>query len=130
MTQIPLSERSSRLRPTAVNTILAEVRALGAPARPLISMMRGEPDFPTPSHITAAAAASLARGRTSYPDNRGEMNFREAIAAKLERDNTLKYDPRSEVLVTTGATFGIYAALTALLNEGDAVMVPDPVYDA
>ena len=65
-----------------------------------------------------------------YPDQRGELKLREAIAAKLLRDNGLQYDPATEILVTTGGTFGIYAALTAMLNEGDAVLVPDPVYDA
>jgi aspartate/methionine/tyrosine aminotransferase len=52
------------------------------------------------------------------------------VALKLERDNGLKFDPSTEILITTGATFGIYAALTALLNDGDVVMLPDPVYDA
>jgi aminotransferase len=52
------------------------------------------------------------------------------VALKLERDNGLKFDPATEILATTGATFGIHAALTALLNEGDEVMMPDPVYDA
>jgi aminotransferase len=65
-----------------------------------------------------------------YPDQRGELKLREAIATKLLRNNGLQYDPATEILVTTGGTFGIYAALTAMLNEGDAVMVPDPVYDA
>jgi aspartate aminotransferase len=124
------SERSSRLRPTAVNSILAEVRALGSREQPPVSLMRGEPDLPTPPHITAAAVAALGRGRTSYPDNRGEVVLREAVAAKLARDNGLAYDPGTEILVTTGATFGIYAALSAILNEGDEVLLPDPIYDA
>jgi aspartate aminotransferase len=127
---LSLSERSSRLRPTAVNSILAEVRALAPRDQPPISLMRGEPDLPTPAHITAAAIAALGRGRTSYPDNRGEIGLREAVVAKLARDNALSYDPGTEILVTTGATFGIYAALTAILNEGDEVLLPEPIYDA
>ncbi|MEQ1758822.1 MAG: aminotransferase class I/II-fold pyridoxal phosphate-dependent enzyme [Vicinamibacterales bacterium] len=127
---LQISDRVAALRPTAVNSILAEVREVTASGRSVISLGRGEPDFPTPAHITAAATAALARGRTSYPDNRGEMVLREAIVTKLARDNNVSYDPASEVLVTTGATFGIYAALTALLNGGEEVLVPDPVYDA
>ena len=70
-------------------------------------------------------------GRTTYPDNRGELGFREAaVAEKLRRDNELTYHPGTEILATTGATFGIYAALAALLDEGDEVLLPDPVYDA
>jgi aspartate aminotransferase len=127
---LSLSARVSTLRPTAVNRILAEVRAHTASGAAVVSLMRGEPDLPTPAHITTAAAASLARGRTGYPDNRGELVLREAVATKLARDNNLTYDPGAEILVTTGATFGIYTALTALLNEGDEVLVPDPIYDA
>jgi aspartate/methionine/tyrosine aminotransferase len=48
----------------------------------------------------------------------------------LQRDNGLQFDPAIEVLATTGATFGIYAALSALLNDGDEVLLPDPIYDA
>lgn len=122
-----IADRVADLRPTAVNRILAEVRATPGP---LISLMRGEPDLPTPPHIREAVARALAAGRTTYPDNRGELRLREAIAQKLLRDNGLAYDPATEILVTTGGTFGIYAALTATLNPGDAVLVPDPVYDA
>ena len=119
----------SRLRPTAVNSVLAEVREVTAQGRPVISLMRGEPDLPTPAHITAAAIDALHRGRTNYPDNRGEMKLREAVCRKLERDNALRYEP-AEILVTPGATFGIYAALAAILREGEEVMLPDPIYDA
>jgi aspartate/methionine/tyrosine aminotransferase len=92
--------------------------------------MRGEPDFATPAHIADAAVAALRAGRTNYPDNRGEVRLREAIAAKLARENHIEYDPGSEVLVTDGATMAIYAALTALVGPGDEVLLPDPVYDA
>jgi aspartate aminotransferase len=124
------SNRISSLRPTAVNAILAEMRILEAQGKSLISLMRGEPDFPTPAHIVEASVRALRNGRTSYPDNRGEKVFREAVAHKLERDNHLKFDPASEILATTGATLGVYAALMAMLNEGDEVLLPDPVYDA
>jgi aspartate aminotransferase len=125
-----LSGRLQSLQPTAVNSVLAEVRQLQAQGKTLVSLMRGEPDFRTPEHICEAAIRSLRDGRTSYPDNRGEPALRSAIAAKLLRDNGLSYDMDREILVTTGATFGIYAALTTLLNEGDEVLLPDPVYDA
>ncbi len=125
-----LSTRLAGLRPTAVNTILADVREVAGAGTSVISLMRGEPDFRTPAHIIEAAERSLKDGRTSYPDNRGEQRLRAAVATKLERDNRVAYDPQSEVLVTTGATFGIYAALAALLSDGDEVLVPDPIYDA
>lgn len=125
-----LANRISALQPTAVNTILAEAGSLAAQGKSLISLMRGEPDFPTPPHIVEASARALRNGRTSYPDNRGEKAFREAIAQKLHRDNHLNFDPAAEILATTGATLGVYAALMAILNEGDEVLLPDPIYDA
>lgn len=127
---IPLSDRIAALRPTSINAIQAEIRECEAQGRAVQRLLRGEPDFRTPAHIVEACTHALARGRTGYPDNRGEKNFREAIALKLERDNGLRYDPSTEVLATTGATFGIYAALAAILREGDEVLLPDPVYDA
>src|SRR4051794_24675639 len=125
-----LSDRLSVLRPTAVNSILTEARALQAQGRTLVSLMRGEPDFQTPHHIVDAAIASLQSGRTTYADNRGEPALREAVAQKLERENGLKYQPGSEILITDGATLGIYAALLTLLQSGDDILIPDPVYDA
>jgi aspartate aminotransferase len=122
--------RASGLKPTAVNAILSEIHQLQARGKTVVSLMRGEPDFETPPHVILAAAKALQAGRTRYPDNRGEDGLRYAIGVKLQRDNGLAYDPRSEILVTTGATLGIHAALTAVLEDGDEVVLPDPVYDA
>ena len=125
-----LPGRESQLKPTAVNSVLAEVRAIQAQGHRVVSLMRGEPDFPTPSHIVEAAIGALRAGRTSYPDNRGEPLLRRAIASKLQRENGVVYDPDYEILVTDGATLGIFVAVMALLNEGDVVLLPDPIYDA
>jgi aspartate aminotransferase len=125
-----VSRRSALLEPTTINAIMAEVRAAQAVGLDVVSLMRGEPDFPTPAHIVEAATRAMALGRTRYPDNRGEAVLREAVAAKLRRDNGVEYDPDAEILITTGATLGIHTALGALLDEGDEVLIPDPVYDA
>jgi aspartate/methionine/tyrosine aminotransferase len=124
------ADRVQTLRPTAVNRVLAEAKSDHSTKRPLVSLMRGQPDSATPPHIVAAANDALARGHTGYPDNQGEMFLRQAVARKLIRDNGLSYDPIREVLITDGATGGLFAALAALLNPGDDVLVPDPVYDA
>ena len=71
MTVVTRTPRSLLLKPTAINTILAEMRQLSARGEPVISMMRGEPDFRTPQHIVDAATSALEAGRTTYPDNRG-----------------------------------------------------------
>ncbi|MDX2179507.1 MAG: pyridoxal phosphate-dependent aminotransferase [Bryobacteraceae bacterium] len=123
-------ERIAHLKPSAVNSILAEMRELQKQGRNIVSLMRGEPDFPTPPHIVEAAVAALHNGRTGYPDNRGELKLRQAVSEKIERESGVVYDPHSEILITDGATLGVYAALMALVEEDDEVLLPDPVYDA
>ncbi|MHB1562025.1 MAG: pyridoxal phosphate-dependent aminotransferase [Isosphaeraceae bacterium] len=130
MPEFSIAERVSRLRPTAVNRVLQTMRKLEAEGRLLVSLMRGQPDTPTPPHIVEAAVRALRDGRTGYPDNRGEPALRRAVAEKLRREQGLSYDPDREILITDGATLGIYAALGALLKVHDNVMLPDPIYDA
>ncbi len=76
MDDISLAERISSLRPTAVNRVLQTTRKLEAEGRSLVSLMRGQPDTPTPPHIVEAAIRSMRDGRTGYPDNRGEPALR------------------------------------------------------
>ena len=125
-----IAARVRGLRPTAVNGVLQEVRQLQGQGRTLISLMRGQPDTPTPPHIVEAAQRALRDGRTGYPDNQGEPDLRRAVADKLARDNGLTYDADREILITDGATAGLYTALGALLEPGDDVLLPDPIYDA
>lgn len=128
--QTKLAERVSLLTPTAVNRVLAEVRQLQAEAREAVSLMRGQPDTRTPLHIVEAAEKALRDGRTGYPDNQGEPILRQALAEKLWRENDLTYDSQREILVTDGATAGIFTALATLIQPGDEVLLPDPIYDA
>jgi aspartate aminotransferase len=131
MPDISIADRVSRLRPTAVNRVLQTVRKLEAEGRSLVSLMRGQPDTPTPPHIVEAATRAMRDGRTGYADNRGEPALRRAVAEKLRRDQGLTYDPDREILITDGATLGLYAALGALMRDNMAdVLLPDPIYDA
>src|SRR5580693_5939309 len=130
MAHVPFATRVSRLRPTAVNRVLQEVRQFQATGRPLVSLMRGQPDTPTPSHIVEAARKSLRDGRTGYPDNQGEPSLRRAVAEKLKREQGLQYDPDREILITDGATLGVCTALGALVEQDCRVLLPDPIYDA
>jgi len=128
--RLPLADRVAGLRPTTVNLVMAEARQLQKEGRSLLSLMRGQPDTPTPAHIVEAAYLSLRDGRTGYPNNQGEPALREAVAEKLVRDNSLSFDPATEILITDGATGGISTALAVLIGPGDDVLLPDPVYDA
>jgi len=125
-----LASRVHSLRPTAVNAVLNEVRQLQASGRSVVSLMRGQPDTPTPAHIVEAAERAVRDGRTGYPDNRGEPVLRRAVAEKLQREQGLAYDPDREILITDGATLGLCATLGALLEPGTRVLLPEPIYDA
>lgn len=130
MIDISLADRVEHLRPTAVNRVLQSMRKLEAEGHSLVSLMRGQPDSPTPGHIVEAAIRALRDGRTGYPDNRGEPALRRAVAEKLKRDQGLVYDPDREILITDGATLGLCAALGALVQQDTPVLLPDPIYDA
>jgi aspartate aminotransferase len=122
--------RTASLRPTAVNRVLQEARQLQAEGRRLVSLMRGQPDTPTPAHIVESAHQALRDGLTGYPDNQGEPVLRQAVAEKLQRDQGSSYDADREILITDGATSGLFTALGVLLQPGDEVLLPDPIYDA
>ncbi|MCC6420331.1 MAG: pyridoxal phosphate-dependent aminotransferase [Gemmataceae bacterium] len=130
MNPLRTTGRAAALCPTAVNRILQEARQLQAEGCTLVSLMRGQPDTPTPDHIVEAAQQALRAGRTGYPDNQGEPDLRRAVAEKLARDNGLTCDPDREILITDGATAGLCTALAALIEPGDDVLLPDPIYDA
>ena len=130
MAHVPLSERLSRLQPTAVNQVLQEAKKAQAEGLQPVSLMRGQPDTPTPGHIVEAAQRALRDGRTGYPDNQGEPVLRLAVAEKIRREQGLSYDPNHEILITDGATLGIHTGLGALADPGRKVLLPDPIYDA
>src|SRR4051794_29845659 len=113
----PIAARVSTLQSTAVNQILRDVQQQKAQGKDLISLMRGQPDTPTPHHIIEAAIRSLKTGRTGYPNNQGEPRLRQAVAQKLARDNQIIFDPDHEILITDGATCGIATALAALVQD-------------
>jgi aspartate/methionine/tyrosine aminotransferase len=125
----PVAHRVSNLRPSAVNRVLQKVRAAEAQGKKLVSLLRGEPDFSTPSHIVEAATDALRRGLTHYPPNQGIPELRRAVAAKMQRCNGMQVDADSEVLITDGATMGFDVAVATLCDAGDAVLIPEPVYD-
>jgi aspartate aminotransferase len=93
----------------------------------------GEPDFDTPEHVRAAAKEALDAGVTHYAPGRGYPQLCRAIAGKLERENTLRYDPETEIIVTPGAKQAILEAVISVAAEGDEVLIFDPgwgSYDA
>ncbi len=94
----------------------------------VISLGVGEPDFQTPWQIRKAGITSLEKGKTKYTSNRGLQKLREEISKYLLRKYSIKYDPEEEILVTVGGSEAIDAAIRALINPGDEVIIPQPSY--
>jgi aminotransferase len=86
----------------------------------------GKPDFDTPEHIKAAAAAALAEGFVHYTPSMGIPALREALAESLQQYKGVDYDPEGEIMVTAGGQEAIFLSLRAFLNPGDEVLVPNP----
>ncbi len=93
-----------------------------------ISLGVGEPDFVTPDRIRKAAIDSINSGKTSYTSNYGLLELREAIAQKAFESYGVTYSPKSEILVTVGVSEAMDAALRALINPGDEVLVVEPCF--
>jgi aspartate aminotransferase len=108
-------------------TLTAAAQRLREQGRDVIVLSVGEPDFPTPEHIKAAARAALERDETKYTPVDGSKALKEAVVAKLARDNALRYEP-SQVIVSSGAKQSCYTACLALLNPGDEAIVPAPYW--
>jgi aminotransferase len=96
----------------------------------VISLTIGEPDFTTPEPITQAAIASLEAGETHYSANGGMLELRQLIASDLEARLGLSYDPRTEIVVTVGASEALDASLRAVCQPGDEVIHHEPCFVA
>lgn len=93
----------------------------------VILLSVGDPDHPTPAPIVAAAKMSLDRGRTHYAEIAGQTQLRAAIAAAHARRSGQQVDP-DQVVVLAGAQSALFTACQCLLDPGDAVLVPEPMY--
>lgn len=96
----------------------------------VISLGVGEPDYAAPDKVIQACKESLDARQTSYTSNLGLIELRRDIAELFSRRYHVEYDPASEIIVTSGVSEAISIAMTALLNPGDEVLIPDPAYVA
>ena len=124
---LSLSRRCLGITPSATLSIDARAKALRAAGQRVIGFAAGEPDFPTPAYICDAAREALAQGMTRYTPAAGMLSLREAICAKLLRDNGLTYTPE-EIIVSNGAKQALFHAFSALLDPGDEVLLPTPCW--
>ncbi|WP_164669206.1 aminotransferase A [Virgibacillus doumboii] len=92
------------------------------------SLTIGQPDFPTPAHVKEAAKFALDHNKTTYTHNAGILELRTAIADFYKNKYGISYDPKEEIIVTTGASQAIDITFRTILNQGDEVILPAPIY--
>lgn len=121
-----VSQRLQRIPGSATLAISTRAREMRAEGRDVISFGAGEPDFPTPEHVVAAAQrAANDPANHHYSANAGLQPLREAIVEYTHAHSGVPVDP-SQVLVTNGAKQSIFQAFAALLDPGDEVLLPAP----
>jgi methionine aminotransferase len=95
-----------------------------------INLSQGFPDFETSRELVEAVARYMREGHNQYAPMPGVLSLREALSAKIEALYGRRYDPITELTVTTGATEGLFTALTAFVHPGDEVLLFQPAYDS
>ena len=94
----------------------------------VLRLTLGEPDFTTPDHVKEAAKRAIDQNQSYYTGMSGLMTLRQAASDFVREKYQLDYNPENEILVTIGATEALSATLTAILEEGDKVLLPAPAY--
>lgn len=124
---LELSKRVQTIKPSPTLAVTARAAKLKAEGKDIIGLGAGEPDFDTPQHIKDAAVEAIGKGFTKYTAVGGTPSLKQAIVAKLRRDNGLDYTAK-QVLVSCGGKQSFFNLTLALINAGDEVIIPAPYW--
>jgi len=122
-----VSQRAKAVAPSATLAVTNRAKELKAQGIDVVGFGAGEPDFDTPEYIKEAAIKALKEGKTKYTPAKGIPELRAAIAAKLEKDNGLKYTAE-HIVVNIGGKHSVYEAMQAVLDPGDELLLPAPYW--
>ena len=120
-----LAARAARIAMSPTMKVTAEALALKARGIDVVDLGAGEPDFPTPKHIGAAAHAAIDANFTKYTTNSGTDELKKAIIARYKTDYGVEY-ATNEVIVTAGGKQALFNAVMVLFGEGDEVITHMP----
>jgi aspartate aminotransferase len=124
---LPVSRRAQRVKPSPTLAVTARAAQLKAEGKDVIGLGAGEPDFDTPKHIAQAGIDAITSGFTRYTNVGGTNELKDAVIAKFERDNGIRYE-RGQILVSSGAKQTIYNLCMAVLDPGDEAIIPAPYW--
>ena len=119
--------RMSRFKPSPSQIASARVRDLQAKGREIIKLTAGEPDFPAPDSAKQAVIELMERNEIQYTPVNGTLALRQAVQAKFQRDNDLRYD-LDQIAVGSGSKQVLFNALMATVSSGDEVIIPGPYW--
>ncbi|MBQ4151123.1 MAG: aminotransferase class I/II-fold pyridoxal phosphate-dependent enzyme [Clostridia bacterium] len=119
-----LSDKVTAIKPSGIRKFFDMLSTM----KDVISLTVGQPDFPTPYHISNAAVESITKNKTYYTSNSGLIELRRGISDYLARRYDLHYEADSEIIVTIGGSEAIDMTFRAILNPGDEVIVPEPCF--
>ncbi len=119
--------RMSRFKPSPSQIASASARDLQAKGRKIIKLTAGEPDFPAPDSAKQAVIELMERNEIQYTPVNGTLALRQAVQAKFQRDNDLRYD-LDQIAVGTGSKQVLFNALMATVSSGDEVIIPGPYW--
>jgi len=122
-----LSNRVQSITPSVTLSIEAKAKELKAQGRDIISLSAGEPDFDTPAFIQQSAIKAMQNGVTRYTAAVGTVELRNAVCAKLLRDQGLKFSA-DQIVISCGAKHSLFNIFFAMLNDGDEVIIPSPFW--
>ncbi|MEW5854926.1 MAG: pyridoxal phosphate-dependent aminotransferase [Myxococcota bacterium] len=112
----------------AIVAVRDRLLAQQANGRKIYRLESGDPSFDVPVHVRDAMVDALHKGQTHYTASTGIQPLRDAILAKVKRENRLPVESADQVVVTNGGMHGLYLTFRALLNPGDEVILPDPMW--
>ncbi|MDR1599043.1 MAG: pyridoxal phosphate-dependent aminotransferase [Oscillospiraceae bacterium] len=124
---LTLSAVCQQIAPSVTLAIDTKAKAMKASGIDTIGFGAGEPDFPTPEAICDAARSAIAAGHTRYTPATGIPELKQAVCAKLARDNGLAYSPE-QIIISNGAKQALLGALLAIVNPGDEIIMPTPCW--
>ncbi len=122
-----VSQRAQAVAPSATLAVTSRAKEMKAQGIDVVGFGAGEPDFDTPEYIKEAAIKAMKEGKTKYTPAKGIPELRETIAAKLAKDNGLKYTA-DQIVVNIGGKHAVYEAMQAVLDPGDEVLLPAPYW--
>lgn len=127
LTPMSLSRMASAVQPSATLAAGALARQLKAQGKTVYDFSLGEPDFPTPEHICAAAAKAMKDGHTKYTPANGIPELRSAVARSYQKTYGITYSSE-QVIISSGAKHSLFTALAAVAGPGDEVIIPTPYW--